>query len=408
MKILHTSDWHLGKRLCGQERESEFEAFLDWLTELIQRRSVASLIVAGDIFDSATPPLWAQKQYLTFLVNLGRTCCKSVVITGGNHDSGALLDLTRDLLGRFGVHVTGCSRAPSEEVFELPDETGAAGAVCCAVPYLRARDLCGALAGEDPDGIRRAELAGFAAHYRAACGEAEHVRAGRDIPLIATGHCFVAGGHVTGDDGVRDLAVGSLESVPLSAFPDGIDYLALGHLHSPQVCGGRDNARYSGAPLVLGFGEVGMRKSVYILDTAGRRVSVTEETVPSFRKIMNISGTFEELSEAIASLAAAGEEVWLSAECTESTTEGLNDRLRELAEGGPVRLLRVKAARLTGTEAFSGAGEGDLNEDWSPRDVFRTFLDDNKITEPESGELMRAYLEILDRIMSEGAEGGAQ
>lgn len=406
MRILHTSDWHLGKRLCGQERESEFEAFLDWLTSLIKERDVTSLIAAGDIFDSATPPLWAQKQYLSFLVNLGRTCCKSVVITGGNHDSGVLLDLTRDLLKSFGVYVVGQARLPSEEVFELPDEDGKTGAVCCAVPYLRARDLCGALSGENPDAIRRAELEGFSAHYNAVCEEAERVRAGRNIPLIATGHCFVAGGKVQDDDGVRDLSVGSLESVPLTSFPGSIDYLALGHLHSPQTCGGRDNARYSGAPLVLGFGEAGLKKSVYILDTDGRRVSVTEEAVPAFRKIMRIQGTFEELSEKILSLASSNEEVWLCAECTDLVSEGINDRLRELAgESGSVKLLRVKAGRLTGTEAFSG--DGDLNEDWSPRDVFQTFLDDNNITEPESGELMRAYLEVLDEIQSEG-EGGAQ
>lgn len=402
MRILHTSDWHLGRKLCGQDRSEEFESFLAWLGRLIQTEKVDALLVAGDIFDSCTPPLWAQTLYYHFLTGLAETCCSSVVITSGNHDSAALLDSSRDLLRRLNVFVVGQKREAPEEVFELPDSSGAVGAVCCAVPFLRSRDLCGSMAGEDSAALRSAELKGFAAHYAAVCDAAESVRAGRSIPLIALGHCFVAGGQVNDDDGVRELCVGELNSVPANAFPPSIDYLALGHLHMAQTCGKSDMMRYSGAPLCMGFGEAGRKKSVYLLETSGRSVIATAVPVPEFQKIVRVKGSFEEIAAKMAELAFSSEPLWGEADCSDAGTQGLNERIRDLApEGGPVKLLRVKVAGTGLASSFSG--EGDLNEDWSPKEVFRLYLEENNVTGEEAEALMGAYLEALESLR-EGEE----
>jgi exonuclease SbcD len=402
LRILHTSDWHLGRKLCGQERFGEFKSFLDWLTGVIAGESVEALVIAGDVFDSCTPPLWAQSLYYSFLTGLSASPCRSVTVVAGNHDSAALLDAPKELLRRLNVYVVGEPQAPENEVFELPGEDGA-GAVCCAVPFLRSRDLCGAMPGENAAAVSAAELEGFRAHYAAAAAAAEKVRGSRDIPLIATGHCFVVGGKVNGDDGVRDLSVGSIEAVPLSVFPENIDYLALGHLHMHQTCGGTETRRYSGAPLCAGFGEAGQKKQVLIVDFHGRRASVRPVEVPEFQKIVRLQGTFAELSAGIARLAAEGRPVWVEADCTERGSTGLNEAVRELApDRSPVKILRVKVPGMTAAEAFSESGV--LSEDWSPREVFRLYLQEHNISGEKADGLMSAYLEALDAVRREGTE----
>ena len=401
MRILHTSDWHLGRRLCGRERRGEFESFLAWLTDVLTEEKIDALIVAGDVFDSFTPPQWAQALYYDFLTRLSGTPCRTCVIVAGNHDSPSLLDAPRELLKRLNVFVTGVPNR-DDEVYELPGPDGNTGAVCCAIPFLRSRDLCGALEGASPDERRGTELQAFAARYARAVERAEALRAGRGVPIIATGHCFVAGGRVNDGDGVRDLAVGSVDAVPAAAFPAAIDYLALGHLHSPQRVASCETRRYSGSPLAMNFGEAERGKCVVIVDLDGRAVTVRELPVPVWQELIRLRGTFDELTASLDELALSGRPAWVEAECTESVP-ALSDRLYErVDESSPLRLLRVKAAAERGDLSLSG--EGDLNEDWSPADVFKAFLSDRGLTGDAADELMRAYLEAVAAVREEADE----
>lgn len=403
VRILHTSDWHLGRRLCGQERYGEFKSFLDWLTSVICREAVDALVIAGDIFDSCTPPLWAQSLYYSFLTGLFASPCKSVTVVAGNHDSAALLDAPAELLSRLNVFVVGEPQPPQREVFQLPGADGTTRALCCAVPFLRSRDLCGAMAGADVKALSAAELAGFKGHYAAVVAEAEKLRDGRAIPVIATGHCFVAGGKVSDDDGVRDLSVGSIDAVPLSAFPQGIDYLALGHLHEPQRCGGLESRRYSGSPLCAGFGEAGRRKSLFIVDFHGRAPSVRSVDVPQFQKILRLTGTYDDLVREISRLVRENEPVWVEAHCTQQGTRGLNQAIRELApEGAPVKILRVKIPDMSAADRLGSAGE--LTEDWSPCEVFKLFLEEHDLSGEKGDALMSVYREALEAARREGTE----
>ncbi|MDY3868797.1 MAG: exonuclease subunit SbcD, partial [Pyramidobacter sp.] len=188
MRILHTSDWHLGRRLYGKERRSEYEHFLDWLLGVVSSEHADSLIVSGDVFDSPTPPVWAQELYYSFLTRLRQTPCRSAVITAGNHDSAALLDAPAGLLGCLSVRVVGAPRSPQDSVFELPDSSGDAAALCCAVPFLRRRDLVTPACGQTADDILCQYGEAFRAHYAAVVSEALSRRGARDIPIIATGH----------------------------------------------------------------------------------------------------------------------------------------------------------------------------------------------------------------------------
>ncbi|WP_394211332.1 exonuclease SbcCD subunit D C-terminal domain-containing protein [Psychrobacter piscatorii] len=272
LKILHTSDWHLGRRLYGRLRYEEFEAFLQWLQDTISAQQVDILIVAGDIFDTMTPSNKAQALYYEFLGRVSRSCCQHVVIVAGNHDSPTFLDAPSNVLKFLNVHVIGTACDDLEdEVLVLGDDNNNPHCIIAAVPYLRDRDVRSSSAGESADSKDANVIRGIRAHYDAVANIAKGQQAKlikshqRHIPIIATGHLFAAGGKTTDDDGVRDLYVGSLGKISADMFDEGFDYVALGHLHVPQRVGGRESIRYSGSPIAMGFGEARQQKQVLLI-----------------------------------------------------------------------------------------------------------------------------------------------
>ncbi len=272
LKILHTSDWHLGRRLYGRLRYSEFEAFLSWLQETISAQQVDILIVAGDIFDTMTPSNKAQALYYEFLGKVSKSCCQHVVIVAGNHDSPTFLDAPSNVLKFLNVHVIGTAcEDVSNEVLVLEDADGTPHCIIAAVPYLRDRDVRSTQAGESGQTKDANVIAGICAHYDkvadiAKAKQQELIGAHQHhIPIIATGHLFAAGGTTTDDDGVRELYVGSLGKISADMFDDCFDYVALGHLHVPQRVGGRESIRYSGSPIAMGFGEAKQQKQVLLI-----------------------------------------------------------------------------------------------------------------------------------------------
>ena len=272
LTILHTSDWHLGRRLYGQLRYEEFEAFLAWLTKTIQQYQVDILIVAGDIFDTMTPSNRAQALYYEFLSVISSLHCNHVVIVAGNHDSPTFLDAPANILKYLNVHVIGTACEDiADEVLVLNSKTGEPQCIIAAVPYLRDRDVRSTQAGESGADKDANLLAGIRQHYAQVADitkdkQAElNAQSQRHIPIIATGHLFAAGGATTADDGVRDLYVGNLGQVSADTFDDGFDYVALGHLHVPQKVGGSDTIRYSGSPIAMGFGEAKQTKQVLLV-----------------------------------------------------------------------------------------------------------------------------------------------
>ena len=272
LTILHTSDWHLGRRLYGRMRYDEFEAFLNWLQDTISAQKVDILIVAGDIFDTMTPSNRAQALYYEFLGRVSRSCCEHIVIVAGNHDSPTFLDAPSNVLKFLNVHVIGTACEDlNDEVLVLDDADGAPHCIIAAVPYLRDRDVRSSAAGESADSKDVNVIKGIRAHYDkvasiAKTKQAKLVEASQHhIPIIATGHLFAAGGTTTEDDGVRELYVGSLGKISADMFDEGFDYVALGHLHVPQRVGGRESIRYSGSPIAMGFGEAKQQKQVLLV-----------------------------------------------------------------------------------------------------------------------------------------------
>ncbi|MFI8554875.1 exonuclease SbcCD subunit D C-terminal domain-containing protein [Psychrobacter sp. NPDC077938] len=272
LTILHTSDWHLGRRLYGRLRYEEFESFLQWLQDAISAQKVDILIVAGDIFDTMTPSNKAQALYYEFLGKVSRSCCQHVVIVAGNHDSPTFLDAPSNVLKFLNVHVIGTACDDlDDEVLVLGDDDNNPHCIIAAVPYLRDRDVRSSSAGESADSKDANVIAGICEHYDNVADIAKAKQADlikthqRYIPIVATGHLFASGGKTTEDDGVRELYVGSLGKISADMFNDGFDYVALGHLHVPQRVGGRESIRYSGSPIAMGFGEAKQQKQVLLV-----------------------------------------------------------------------------------------------------------------------------------------------
>jgi exonuclease SbcD len=325
MRLIHTSDWHLGQYFFTKSRAAEHQAFLNWLIEQIEQQQVDALIVAGDLFDTGSPPSYARELYNRFVVELQRTGCQLVVL-GGNHDSVATLNESRELLSCLNTTVIASAQgAPEQQIVVLNRRDGQPGAVLCAIPFLRPRDLLTSRAGESGAQKQQALQEAIAEHYQtlyqAACERRDQL--GLPLPIVATGHLTTVG--VTTSDSVRDIYIGTLDAFPAQAFPPA-DYIALGHIHRAQNVAKSEHIRYSGSPIPLSFDELGKAKSVFLVDFAdGALQQVDALTIPQFQPMQLIKGDLAEIERQLQQFADyAGElPVWLDIEV--ATQDYLSD-----------------------------------------------------------------------------------
>lgn len=398
MKILHTSDWHIGRALYGRKRYEEFERFLDWLIGCIESEGVEALLVAGDVFDNGTPSNRALELYYRFLCRCSGAGCRHVVVTAGNHDSPSLLNAPREVLRFLNVHVVGCmAEAAEDELVVLHDADGKPELIVCAVPYLRDRDIRRAEAGETFEDKGRKLVEGIRDHYRQV-GEnavARRDELGGKIPIIATGHLFTAGGQTVDGDGVRELYVGTLGHVGSDTFPDCIDYLALGHLHTAQKVGGLDSRRYSGSPVSMSFGEAGQRKIVVAVDIGSGDVLVEEIPVPCFQPMVSVRGDWNRIAERITAMKKESASVWLEVIYEGDEVLGdLQDKLRELIDGTSLEILRTRNMRLV-ERTLSRMTTEETLDDLDPDEVFSRCLAAHEVPPEQHEELVTAFHETV-------------
>lgn len=406
MKILHTSDWHIGRTLYGRKRYEEFENFLTWLAESIQKSEIDALLVAGDVFDTSAPSNRAQELYYRFLCRVAASSCRHVVVIAGNHDSPSFLNAPRELLKALNVHVVGnSSESLEDEVLVLRSELNAPELIVCAVPYLRDRDIRVAEAGESVEDKERKLLAGIRSHYAevAAFAEQKREELGVDIPIVAMGHLFTAGGQTIDGDGVRELYVGSLAHVTAGIFPASFDYLALGHLHVPQKVNGLETIRYSGSPLPMGFGEAKQQKSVCLVvfnheEGQGKPPSVQLIDVPVFQKLERVKGDWESISSRMLELSATDFQGWVEVIYEgEEVIGDLRERLETAVSGTGVEILRIKNNRII-DHVLGQIHEEETLDDLDVSDVFERCLAVHEVPEDQRPELLRAYQETVSSL----------
>ncbi len=423
MKLIHTADWHLGNSMHDIERANESKQFLIWLKERIVELSADCLVVSGDIFDTATPSVEARKQYFQFLASLLDTCCKNIVLIGGNHDSGGLLDAPRDLLEAFNIQMVGSlgERSVEDLVKELTDESGNVIGISAAVPYVREMELR-RFRTEDSENFAQNTFAGL---YRAVYEAAENKRAGRDIPIVATGHLYASKleGRPENDDGkdakghgLRDI-VGNLGTIPVSVFPDGFDYVALGHIHYSTMVAKNPKVRYSGSPFVLGFDEVNIPHHILAVDLEKGKEAVVEKIeVPQYFCFKRISGSIEGI---IAELNQLKKEVFdkpLKIEILYDYTPGvnINESLASVLEKAPFEIVSKKVNRAVSLFANDFSDDSlDSVDVLSDEEIFtRLLMSKMGVTEKNEevlkflNEYLPLFNKIVEEVESEKSEGG--
>ena len=382
MRILHTSDWHLGQNFYSKSRAAEHAAFLDWLLETAQAQQVDAIIVAGDIFDTGAPPSYARELYYRFVVQLQQTGCHLVVLAG-NHDSVATLNESREILAFLHTTVVaaaGC--AP----FILKHRDGTPGAVFCPVPFLRPRDIVTSQAGLSGSEKQQHLLAAITDYSQQQYQQACDLRGDAPLPIIASGHLTTVG--ASKSDAVRDIYIGTLDAFPAQNFPP-VDYIALGHIHRPQVIGGQQHIRYCGSPIALSFDETGKAKSVNLVTFAdGRLADVTLLTVPVTQQLAVIKGDLAAIGQQLEQWrgSPASPPVWLDIEIT--TDDWLTDmqrRIQAMTEDLPVEVLLVRRSR----EQRQRMMAGELRETLSELRVEEVFERRLALEEPDDAQGQR-------------------
>ena len=407
MRILHTSDWHLGRTLYGRKRYEEFEAFLTWLAETIQQNGIDVLLVAGDVFDTSAPSNRAQELYYRFLCRVAASSCRHVVVVAGNHDSPSFLNAPKELLKALDVHVVGSStETPEDEVLVLRNGQDTPELIVCAVPYLRDRDIRVAEAGESVEDKERKLIDGIRNHYAtvAALAEKKREELGADIPIVAMGHLFTAGGQTVDGDGVRELYVGSLAHVTAGIFPACFNYLALGHLHVPQKVNGSETIRYSGSPLPMGFGEAKQQKSVCQVEFHSTAASVQLVDVPVFQKLERVKGDWDGIRARILELSATDSQGWLEVVYDGTEVIGdLRERLEAAISGTQMEILRIKNNRIV-DRVLGQIHEEETLDDLNVNEVFERCLAAHDVPEDQRPDLLRAYKETLSSLYEDDVQ----
>ncbi len=407
MKILHTSDWHLGQNFFTKSRKTEHQAFLQELLRLVVAHSVDAIIVAGDVFDTGTPPSYAREMYNKFVVDLQLLDC-TLVVLGGNHDSVSVLNESRHLLACLNTHVIASTDIePESQVIELLDKSGDVAAIICGIPYIRPRDVVKSSAGET--GLQKRQALGEAIqqHYQHIYGLAEQRRndLGRAVPIIATGHLSALG--VTQSESVRDIYIGSLDGFDAKGFPPA-DYIALGHIHKPQVVAKSEFIRYSGSPIPLSFDEVGSSKEVVLL-TFGCQGGLSSKpdilpiALPLFRKLAVLKGDLPELEAQLGTLGHPQDEepLWLSIEVeTQDYLSDLQQRIQAMCEGLNVEVLQLRRAKNSRRQLLDQQNAETLAE-LSPHEVFEKRISVELFeSDAEQARLGRIKL-LFDQVLSE-------
>lgn len=396
MKIIHTSDWHLGQKLLYNDREEEHRLALDWLLETIKAEKADGLLVSGDIFDIGNPPNYARSLYYSFLRRLLGTSCRQVVITAGNHDSPAMLNAPRELLQALNVHVVGAAgESPEEEVVEWRNEAGQLQALIAAVPFLRDRDLRYSIAGETGlDRIAQLRLA-IKQHYENLAEWMQAQYPAAEVPVLAMGHLYATGAQASGKQ--DNIYIGNTENIAAQHFPDYFSYIALGHIHRAQEVGGLAHVRYSGSLIPLSFSETKDDKSVYLLEYEGAQLKDCRTlTLPVFRRLKTIAGSLEEVKEKLRRFAQKEREglpPWLEVKVTlDRMVPDLHSLLQDEAGALGLKLLKVQAEYPHRHQAAT-ADPPDLHS-LEVEDVFRMKCETLGSPPEEMDELMDTFREL--------------
>jgi exonuclease SbcD len=411
MRLLHTSDWHLGQTMHNFDRGYEHQRFLDWLLDTIVAEQADALLIAGDIFDNSNPSAASQRQLYRFLQQArARSPQLDIVIVAGNHDSPGRLEAPGPLLEAHGTRVVGHVLRDAggnidleRLVVPLTGRDGQIKAWCVAIPFLRPGDVPRIELDATADGTPvDAYLSGIALLYQQAY-ELARSRCTRGEAILAMGHCHMVGGDAS-PDSERRILIGGTEALPASMFDAGIAYAALGHLHLAQKVGKQEHLRYCGSPLPLSFAEINYQHQVLRIDLDGDKAKeIVPLLVPRAVGLLRVPAQPAPLTQVIAELvgldlpdAPPHEQPYLEVRVLLDGPEpSLRAQVEAALEGKPVRLAKIEPTRRTVTAAgIEPALSLDQLAQLQPDDIFRRLWQ-QRFGDEAPADQLAAFAELM-------------
>jgi exonuclease SbcD len=367
MRLLHTSDWHVGRKIRGRSRAEEHRDVLSEIVGIAGEERVDVTLVAGDLFDISSPSPEDEAIVYRGLLDLAEI--GPVVVVGGNHDSAARLEAVKPLLELGRIAVVARPTRPEDGgriAFESLD------LVVAALPFVSQRAIVKAAEIMELDPDQHAQ--GYEERLRRIiAGLTEDMSPDR-VNVVA-GHLTVYGAETGG--GEREAHIFGY-AIPPQAFPGGVSYVALGHLHRQQRVPASAPVWYSGSPMQLDFGEVNDSKGVLVVDVEpGKPASVAVHPVTGGTRLVQISGTLEQ----VLARAPEVEGTYVKVVLEEKARAGLNEEVRE-AIPGAVDVIVARPEHQGPKQRARSAGR-------SPVELFETYLTTRGVDDPEVVELFR-------------------
>ncbi len=420
MKIIHTSDWHLGQNFFTKSRKNEHQAFIHWLLELVKEQQIDAVIIAGDIFDTGAPPSYAREMYNQFVVKLSQLGA-TLIVLGGNHDSVSMLNESKDLLACLNTYViANTTENVDEQVILLDDRNKQAGAILCAVPFIRPRDVLQSVAGETSTQKKQALGEAIQRHYQNLHAQAlkiqneQEQKIRRKLPIIATGHLTALG--VTASESVRDIYIGTLEAFDANAFPP-VDYIALGHIHRPQIVAKSESIRYCGSPIPLSFDEIKTKatesgktgkshrmlsnKQVVLVEfnESGKRIEPLP--IPIFQSMMTLKGSLESIESQLHQFTDSEQTVWLCIHVEiDDYLSDLQPRIQSMTEHLNVEVLQLRRSRSQQAQSLTQVRNETLAE-LTPKDVFNKRMSLESFEGEEAQARQSRIMQQFEQVVSD-------
>ncbi|MBM71698.1 MAG: exonuclease sbcCD subunit D [Crocinitomicaceae bacterium] len=395
MKILHTSDWHIGKQLQKINFEEDLKMFFNWLIKTIEEHKIDILLISGDIFDQANPSQSAFNIYYDMLSRLEKLDCKTV-ITGGNHDSGAVLEAPKELLKSRGIEVVGSSPQEISKLF-FPFEKDGMKVVIAAVPFLKDRDIRKAAAGESYSDKIQQIKEGLKLYFKDINQYSKDNYS--DYKLIVMGHLYVQGSKVSESE--REIQIGNQAGVESEIFEGIPDYVALGHIHKPQTISKSNSIYYCGSPVSFSFSEKEDEKQINIIEFTSESMNVEFIKIPKRRSLVSFNGTLNEIKKQLENYTHKNSLQSLASievlEDKESIT--IRQELEDLLQNQTNNKILVIKPRLIFKDKIRGATEvftvGTDVSDVTPIQMFEKKLELETDLENKD-DLINAFKEILE------------
>ncbi|QOL24740.1 exonuclease subunit SbcD [Thalassotalea sp. LPB0316] len=413
MRLIHTSDWHLGQYFYGKSRANEHQAFLTWLVEQAITHQVDAIIVAGDIFDTANPPSYAREMYFDFIAKVSQLNCQ-LILLAGNHDSVAMLGESKQVLAYLNSHIVTHIDSNQAQNIVINNSAGEPVGVISAIPFIRPRDVVKSIAGLDAQAKQQQLQQAIADQYLHHFEQAKTCTSGNALPIVGTGHLTTVGASTS--DSVREIYIGTLDAFPADAFPP-YDYLALGHIHQSQKIAKSEHIRYCGSPIALSFDEARQEKFVHLVDVTNERCEVERLTVPTTQQLLMVKKPVEQLkailTEHIALLELSEEQlkdkpIWLDVEVdSDEYHHDISQRIEQHLSDMPVEVLRVRRSKsqrkiLLEQQEKITLEELDVDEVFKQRlSLEREETIDSAESADQQERLMALYKSVVEQVHNE-------